>query len=132
MSSFGRRVLIQWVFVGVLLSLAENGICDEVYLHVEVTNALTGDVDLTVYCKNIDPTQRVLRYGESYEWDFSGNFSTTDPPFLCYFKWSDLPRTYNLVVPIWDFECKEHCQWFIREGGPCKYYATNLICFPWN
>ncbi|KAK7374263.1 hypothetical protein VNO80_07691 [Phaseolus coccineus] len=132
MSSFGRRVLIQWVFMVVLLSLAENGI--SVDLHVEVTNALDGDFDLTVYCKNIDPTQHILHYSDSYQWDFSGNFSSTKPPFLCYFKWGELQvHTYNLVVPIWDFECKKHCQWFIREDGPCnKYYSTKLVCFPWN
>ncbi|KAL9277081.1 hypothetical protein ACSQ67_025386 [Phaseolus vulgaris] len=117
MCSLGRRVVIQWVFMAVLLSLAENGI--SVDLQVEVTNALSGNVDLTVYCNNIEPTKHVLRYGDSYQWDYSGNVSATETPFLCYFQWGDLePHYYDLVVPLWDFECKVHCQYFIREGGP--------------
>jgi len=131
MSSFGRRVFIQWVFMVLLLSLAENGISLD--LHVVVTNALDGNFDLTVYCNNIDPTLHVLHYLDSYQWDFSGNVSSTKPPFLCYFKWGDLQvHTYNLFVPNWDNGCKEYCQWFIRQNGPCKYFFTKLVCFKWN
>ncbi|WVZ06076.1 hypothetical protein V8G54_019422 [Vigna mungo] len=140
MSAFDRRVSIECVLIMVvLLSSSKGGMSEEVHvkvsksvqLHVEVTNSLEGNSDLTVSCENIDPTQHLLQSNASYQWDYSGSLPFSKPPFFCSFRWGLQDHIYNLVVPLWDFDCKQHCHWVIRESGPCKYYSTKLVCFKW-
>jgi len=130
MGSFGIRVCIEWVLIMfVILSSAESGM--SVKLQVEVTNSLEGNSDLTVHCDNIDPTQHLLQPNTSNAWDYSGDAPSSKPPFLCSFQWGLQDHMYNLVDPLWDFDCKNHCNWFIKQFGPCKYYSTKLVCFNW-
>jgi len=96
-----------------------------VNLNIEVTNALNGHFDLIVYCHNIGKVL-TLHSNTSYEWHYYGDVRSTKPPFLFYFQWSKLQiHSYNLFTPLWDYDCKEQCHWFITEIGPCKYTLPN-------
>ena len=130
MGSFGRRVCITWVLIMfVVLSSAKSDMYVE--LHVQITNSLEGNYDLSIHCDNIDPTENLLLPNTSSQADYEGLFSSSRPPFLCYFQWGLQHHIYNLVDPFWDFDCKQHCNWFIKQSGPCKYYGTKLVCFKW-
>ncbi|TKY65453.1 Plant self-incompatibility S1 [Spatholobus suberectus] len=134
MSLFARSVFILWVLM-LFLSSANNVTAVTVnQLLIEVTNSLDGNLDLTVSCNNIDPAHHLLRPGTYHEWIYSGDISSSKPPFFCSFQWQGASHSFNMYVPIWDFDCEE-CHWYIKQSGPCRwYYGTtrSYRCSKWN
>lgn len=133
MCSFGRRVWIEWMLIMVvLLWYGKNGMCVEV--HIQVTNALDANVDLHVFCHHIESNERIVHHNTSTQFDYSGDTPISKPPFLCLFRFGEEFQVYMYnMFTLFDFQCKQHCEWFIRESGPCNtFYSNKLVCMKWH
>jgi len=133
MCSFDRRVSIGWVLIMVVfLSSAKNAMSVDLHLHVQVTNSLASKIILSVYCNHVDFKQRLINPDQSYQWDYSGDLPPSIQPFLCLFHLGDDLQLYMFnFVTLFDSDCKQHCQWFVKEAGPCRYYESKEVCFKW-
>ncbi|TKY65450.1 Plant self-incompatibility S1 [Spatholobus suberectus] len=125
MSLFARSVSTLWVLM-LLLSSANNAMAV-----VRVTNSLDGNLDLTIYCNNIDPLPHRIRPGTSYELNYSGGSQPGKPPFFCFFQWQGAFHSFDMCVPRQGGGCQQ-CNWLIKQAGPCRYEGTHYICASWK
>ncbi|CAJ1819119.1 unnamed protein product [Sphenostylis stenocarpa] len=101
-----------------LLLVSANGMA-----LVKVTNSLDGNLDLTIYCNNLDPTPHLIHPGTSYELNSSGGNSFRKPPFFCFFQWKGAFHNFDMCVPSQGGGCQQ-CNWLISQVGPCRYQVS--------
>ena len=108
----------------------------EAKIHVEISNALGPNVDLTVHCKSKDNNlgYHLLHYQNVYGFHFGRNYFGSTL-FFCSFQW-DLGGNqfhhFDIYKEIRD-ECT-YCFWNVRPSGPCLFNFKHHTesCFGWN
>uniref|UniRef100_A0A1S2Z4M5 S-protein homolog n=2 Tax=Cicer arietinum TaxID=3827 RepID=A0A1S2Z4M5_CICAR len=104
-------------------------------LTVHVTNNLTGGLQLGVDCKdkNTDFGFRALHTGESYDFTFRPRPFIRRSLYFCSFSWITGFHHFDIYVETRDQDdCEKHCNWVVKESGPCKIKAGSIECFHWN
>ncbi|XP_050909912.1 S-protein homolog 2-like [Lathyrus oleraceus] len=102
--------------------------------HVNVTNSLKGNLDLTLHCNSggpapIDLGIQVLKPGASFDWKTS--FEINGRYYYCRFKWNT--ETHEYLIYRVDRDTCRNCNWYITQSGPCKVQSPNKsICDSWN
>ncbi|CAI0445942.1 unnamed protein product [Linum tenue] len=105
--------------------------------YVVVWNELEGGQELKLHCKSGDDDLglRVLKPDNGFKWTFRPNFWHTTQ-FYCTMQWGD-GKIHRFDIYIWkrDYERCGHCQWIVKESGPCFFdLAAHAydICYGWK
>jgi hypothetical protein len=106
-------------------------------MHVNVTNTLLGNLDLTLHCKSADDDlgKHILHHGQN--WSFRNNFFG-ETQFYCGFRWNEELHWFDIYIANRD-DCRTSCNWNILQSGPCRTIVPSDIvvpykdeCFAWN
>lgn len=104
--------------------------------HINITNDLRSDLDLTVHCKskNDDLGVKVIHFNGSWEFQFRPLFFG-GTLFYCSFEWKYTLKYFDIYVQIRDHKKCSICLWKIRPRGPCMFnYESKAFdyCYAWN
>ncbi|XP_058775879.1 S-protein homolog 2-like [Vicia villosa] len=105
--------------------------------HVNVTNSLKGNLDLTLHCRSGDPGSydlgvHVLKPGATFSWRTS--FEVDGRYYYCEFQWKRETHYYVIYRVDRDLStCRSTCNWNITQSGPCKVISPHKsICYSWD
>ncbi|XWS13511.1 hypothetical protein CRYUN_Cryun36dG0043300 [Craigia yunnanensis] len=104
-------------------------------VHVQISNDIGKDLDLTVHCKSKDDDlgNQVISYQNTWEFHFRPNvWGTTQ--YYCSMAWKGAFHWFDIFVANRDYPYCHVCQWSIKPDGPCRFnYDTKKFdCFKWN
>ncbi|KEH41974.1 leguminosin group486 secreted peptide [Medicago truncatula] len=137
MSLLTQKFLLLWVLT--LLSAHDvfAAHSDSIFWrtqHVNVTNYLLDNLDLTLHCKSKDDDLGVhlLHHGDNVRWGFGLNFFG-ETLFFCSFQWNDELHRFDIYRSDRDYGVCRSCNWYIFQSGPCRFNGDRSdVCFSWD
>nr|XP_004514330.1 S-protein homolog 5-like [Cicer arietinum] len=128
--------LLLTIIVALQFKDGESNIFYRDKVTVYITNNLTNNVELGVYCKDKDHYFgfEPLRFGETYDFTFRPNTFIRTTLYFCGFSWGKQFHRFDIYVENRDGDC-QHCLWKINASRPCKIkkdYGGSIQCFDWN
>ncbi|CAN0923874.1 S-protein homolog 29 [Linum grandiflorum] len=102
---------------------------------VTVVNELTGHDLLEIRCKSKDDDlgRHKLKKKSNFHFRFY-NSAWGNTLFYCSFQWGEGIRWFDVYVQERDTERCTHCNWSVKETGPCltNNHDTWRACYNWN
>ncbi|TKY65446.1 Plant self-incompatibility S1 [Spatholobus suberectus] len=124
MSLFVKSIFLLFVFTLV----SERHVLAKT--HVSITNNLEENQDLNLHCKSADDDlgMQVLHFNQTFAWSF-GVSVFWNTQFYCSFLWKNAPIVhYDMYIATRDESVCKVCNWYIKEGGPCRYVLGSVVC----
>jgi len=116
---------------GVVASKVEDSFFPPSKIHVTIINFMAKK-DLAIHCKDKhhDLGNKILSYGERFNFSFKPNKFLYVTLYFCRFTWVGASHHFDIYDEYRD-DCVE-CLWEIVERGPCNVYPRFSKCYMWN